>query len=156
MIFSEGFRRHSQTISQLGRKRGLFFLLLSIIFLLLGYSLCGLFMKINRRQDDFLEFFRTEYVYSIVYGALFYTALVTLIPELNDFGHHLQIILRQSSQTSKQRRLIKTLILLCQNLFLIIGVLIALVLASIWRYYHRRDIYEYVCKKDPFRLFCRS
>lgn len=97
MIFSEGFRRHSrkkknffsflfqhfvsslETISQLGRKRGLFFLLLSIIFLLLGYSLCGLFMKINRRQDDFLEFFRTEYVYSIVYGALFYTALVTLV-----------------------------------------------------------------------------
>ncbi len=76
------------------------------------------------------------------------------IPELNNFGHHLQIILKQTNQTNKQRRLIKTLILICQNLFLIIGVIITLVLASIWRYYHRIHIYDYVCNRDTSRLFC--
>ncbi|CAM2726371.1 unnamed protein product [Rotaria socialis] len=144
MVFSEGFRRHSQAISSMGRKRGLFFLLISIFFLLLGYLIGGILVEFNQRFDNNLRYIRTEYIYSIVYGALFYTALVTLIPELNDFGHHLQIILKQTNQTSKQRRLIKTLILICQNLFLIIGVIIALVLASVWRYYHRIRIYDYI------------
>ncbi|CAF1072477.1 unnamed protein product [Rotaria sordida] len=156
MIFSEGFRRHSQTISSMGRKRGLFFLIISIFFLLLGYLIGGILMEINQRFDNNIVYIRTEYIYSIVYGALFYTALVTLIPELNDFGHHLQIILKQTNQTSRQRRLIKTLILLCQNLFLIIGVIIALVLASVWRYYHRKNIYDYVCSRDTSRWFCRN
>ncbi|CAF1168709.1 unnamed protein product [Rotaria sp. Silwood1] len=156
MIFSEGFRRHSQTISSMGRKRGLFFLIISIFFLLLGYLIGGILMEINQRFDNNIVYIRTEYIYSIVYGALFYTALVTLIPELNDFGHHLQVILKQTNQTSKQRRLIKTLILICQNLFLIIGVIIALVLASVWRYYHRINIYDYVCSRDVSRWFCRN
>jgi hypothetical protein len=76
------------------------------------------------------------------------------IPELNNFGHHLQIILKQINQTKKQRRLIKILILICQNLFLIIGVILILILASIWRYYHRIDIFDYVCKRDTSRVFC--
>ncbi|CAF4294026.1 unnamed protein product [Rotaria sp. Silwood2] len=156
MIFSEGFRRHSQTISSMGRKRGLFFLIISIFFLLLGYLIGGILMEINQRFDNNIVYIRTEYIYSIVYGALFYTALVTLIPELNDFGHHLQVILKQTNQTSKQRRLIKTLILICQNLFLIIGVIIALVLASVWRYYHRINIYDYVCSRDISRSFCHN
>ncbi len=80
--------------------------------------------------------------------------IIFKIPELNNFGHHLQVILKQTDQTSKQRRLIKTLILICQNLFLIIGAIIALVLASLWRYYDRISIYDYVCSRDLSRLFC--
>jgi hypothetical protein len=98
MIFSEGIRRHSrktkqilsfyfkvniyylETISSLGRKRGLFFPLISTVFLLLGYIIGGIFIEINRRFDtDNLVYIQTEYIYSIVYGALFYTALVTLV-----------------------------------------------------------------------------
>ncbi|CAF0895566.1 unnamed protein product [Adineta steineri] len=152
VIFSEGFRRYSQTISSMGRQRGLFLLLVSIFFLLFGYVIGGFLIEAGRQSKDSLWYIRTEYIYSIVYGALFYTALVTLIPELNDFGHHLQINLKQVNQTTKQRRLIKTLILICQNLFLIIGVIIALVLASMWRYYHRIHIYDYVCNRDSFRM----
>lgn len=117
------------------------------------------------------SYIRMEYIYSIIYGALFYTALVTLvrslsidmsgnivvcfqIPELNHFGHDLQIVLKEINQTNKQRRLIKILILLCQNLFLLLGVILTLVLASMWRYYHRIDIFDYVCKRDPSRIFC--
>ncbi|UJR22577.1 hypothetical protein I4U23_025624 [Adineta vaga] len=154
MIFIEGFRRHSQISSTVSRKHGLFLLLISIVFLLSGYLLGGLLIEINQRNDINLVFIQKEYIYSIVYGALFYTALVTLIPELNTFGHHLQVNLKQANQTSKQRRLIKILILICQNLFLIIGVIIALVLASMWRYYHRIHIYEYVCNRDSSRIFC--
>jgi len=146
LIFSEGFRRHSQTISSLGRKNGLYFVIISIIFLLLGYIIGGILIS--------HLYIRIEYIYSIVYGALFYTALVTLIPELNNFGHHLQIILKQTNQTNKQRRIIKTLILICQNLFLIIGVIIVLVLATVWRYYHRISIDDFVCNRDTSRSIC--
>ena len=113
-----------------------------------------------------------EYIYSIVYGALFYTALVILvnivecfrifislcfifkIPELNDFGQHLQDLVKDINQTAQQRRLLKGLILLCQNIFLIIGVLIALMLAILWRYYHRIHVSQYVCQRDPFLIIC--
>ncbi|CAF1496238.1 unnamed protein product [Adineta ricciae] len=154
MIFIEGFRRHSQTLSIMSRQRGVFLLLISIVFLLCGYLTGGFLIELNRRPGINLFFIEKEYIYSIVYGALFYTALVTLIPELNTFGHRLQMNLKKANQTTKQRRLIKVLILICQNLFLIIGVIIALVLASIWRYYHRIHIYEYVCNRDSSRIFC--
>ena len=105
MIFSEGFRRHSrrssylytrirqpfssETISQLGRKRGLALLLTSIVFLLLGYALGGLFIELNRQAVSNFVYIRAEYIYSIVYGALFYTALVTLV---RSDSYHAQLI----------------------------------------------------------------
>ena len=63
----------------MGRKRGLFFLLISILFLLFGYALGGIFIELNRQSDNSPFYIRTEYIYSVVYGALFYTALVTLV-----------------------------------------------------------------------------
>lgn len=69
----------AETISQLGRKFGLYFLVTSIFFLLLGYGLGGFLLELNRRTNDRYIYLRTEYIYSIVYGALFYTALVTLV-----------------------------------------------------------------------------
>ena len=79
----------SETISQLGRKLGLYFLLVSIVFLLLGYGLGGSLLEVNRRTNDSFVYIRTEYIYSIVYGALFYTALVTLVSVVLDEGFHL-------------------------------------------------------------------
>jgi len=78
------------------------------------------------------------------------------IPELNDFGQHLQVAAKTVNQTGKQRHLLKFFILMCQILFLIIGVLVALVLAIIWRYYHCKHIFEYLCKRDPSRIYCYS
>ncbi|UJR26499.1 hypothetical protein I4U23_007826 [Adineta vaga] len=150
MIFSEGFRRHSYLLSSLGRKLGFAFLFFSVVFLILGYVIGGIFLGINQQFSSNFVFISKEYIYSLVYGALFYTALVTLIPELNDFGQHLQ-----TSASAKEKRLLKTFIFICQNLFLLIGVLIALVLAIIWRYYHRRHIYTYIYQRDPSRIFHR-
>jgi len=156
MILSEGFRRHSQLLSALGRKQGFGFLFISILFLILGYVIGGMLIQMNEQTITNTVYTRKEYIYSIVYGALFYTALVTLIPELNDFSQHLQNVVKTVDQTSRQRRLMKALILICQNLFLIIGVLIALILAIIWRYYHLIDIKKYVCNRDPSHDVCRS
>jgi Na+-driven multidrug efflux pump len=63
----------------MGRRRGLLLLLLSTAFLLLGYLLGGLLIELNQRNDNQLPYIRKEYIYSLVYGALFYTALVTLV-----------------------------------------------------------------------------
>ena len=63
----------------MGRKRGLYFLFISIFFLLIGYIIGGILLEINQRFDHNIPYIRTEYIYSIVYGALFYTALVTLV-----------------------------------------------------------------------------
>lgn len=65
-------------------------------------------------------------------------------------------MVQSANQTSKERRLLKGWILISQNLFLLVGVLLALILAIIWRYYHRMQIVEYVCQRDPTRLFCPS
>ena len=63
---------------------------------------------------------------------------------------------KSTNQTSKQRRVLKGLILICQNLFLLIGVLLTLILAILWRHNHRIEIIQYVCQRDPTRLFCPS
>lgn len=63
----------------MGKKRGLFFLVISIFFLLLGYIIGGTLMETNQRFGNKILLIRTEYIYAIVYGALFYTALVTLV-----------------------------------------------------------------------------
>lgn len=64
--------------------------------------------------------------------------------------------LKQANQTKKQRRLMKTLIMLSQNLFLLTGVIISLVFACIWRFYHRIHIFDLVCNRDHFRLLCHE
>ncbi|CAF0974422.1 unnamed protein product [Adineta ricciae] len=150
LIFSEGFRRHSYLLSSLGRKLGFAFLFFSVVFLILGYVIGGILLGINQQFTSDSAFIPKEYIYSIVYGALFYTALVTLIPELNDYGQHLQ-----TSAPLKEQRLLKILIFICQNLFLLIGILIALIFAIVWRYYHRRYIYAYISLRDSSRLFNR-
>lgn len=73
-----------ETISTMGRRRGLLLLLISIVFLLLGYLLGGLLIEVNRRTDNQLPYIRKEYIYSFLYGALFYTALVTLVSRTGD------------------------------------------------------------------------
>lgn len=73
-----------ETISSLGRKSSWIFLLLSFISLLLGYILGGILAEINWRfASDHFPYIRTEYIYSIIYGVLFYTALVTLVRSLS-------------------------------------------------------------------------
>lgn len=76
-----------ETISSLGRKRGLYFIIISFIFLLLGYIIGGLLIELNRKFHNNLFFLRIEYIYSIVYGALFYTALVTLVRNIHFFSY---------------------------------------------------------------------
>ncbi|CAF1248062.1 unnamed protein product [Adineta steineri] len=155
MIFSEGFRRHSQLLSSLGRKLGFGFLFFSVVFLILGYIIGGILTGINQQFTINFIYIPKEYIYAMVYGALFYTALVTLIPELNDFGQHLHIHEKTANQTLKKQRTLKIFVFICQNVFLVIGVLIALILAIIWRYYHRKSISEYICPRDSFRPYCR-
>jgi hypothetical protein len=52
------------------------------LFLLIGYILGGIITEINRKFPHHFFSIRTEYIYSIVYGALFYTALVTLVSKI--------------------------------------------------------------------------
>lgn len=75
------------------------------------------------------------------------------MPELNEFGNRLQATVEQ---TAKQRRYIRTRIFLCQNVCLLIGVSVALLVAILWRYQHRLVILSYVCPRDPTRAFCSS
>ena len=67
-------------MSSLGRKSSWIFLFLSLVALLLGYILGGILAEINWRfAYHHFSYIRTEYIYSIIYGVLFYTALVTLV-----------------------------------------------------------------------------
>jgi hypothetical protein len=63
-----------ELISSFDRKRGFVFIFFSVIFLLLGYI-------IGASLIQFIQHGYTakEYIYSVVYGALFYTALVTMV-----------------------------------------------------------------------------
>jgi len=82
MVFFEIQKKkfyYLETISLLGRKYGFYFIFFSIFFLLIGYIIGGIFIEMNRKFDNNLFYIHTEYIYSIVYGALFYTALVTLV-----------------------------------------------------------------------------
>jgi len=73
------FFNYLETISSLGRKYGLYLLIISIFFLLIGYIIGGILIECNRKSGNSLFYIQPEYIYSIVYGALFYTALVTLV-----------------------------------------------------------------------------
>ena len=79
-----------ETLSIMSRQRGVFLLLISIVFLLCGYLMGGFLIELNRRPNRNLFFIEKEYIYSIVYGALFYTALVTLVKKnkTNFESHH--------------------------------------------------------------------
>ncbi len=68
-----------ELLSSLGRKYGFVLLFISSIFLIFGYIIGGIFIEINQRFNINIIYLRKEYIYSIVYGALFYTALVTLV-----------------------------------------------------------------------------
>ncbi len=72
-----------ETISSLGRKHGLSFIFISIFFLLLGYIIGGILIEINREFNHNFVYIHTEYIYAILYGASFYTALVTLVKILS-------------------------------------------------------------------------
>jgi hypothetical protein len=66
-------------LSSLGRKLGFAFLFFSVVFLILGYVIGGVLTGINEQFSVNSAYIPKEYIYSIVYGALFYTALVTLV-----------------------------------------------------------------------------
>jgi hypothetical protein len=68
-----------ELLSSLGRKYGFALLFISIIFLIVGYIIGGILIQINQQSNINTIYIRKEYIYSIVYGALFYTALVTLV-----------------------------------------------------------------------------
>lgn len=50
---------------------------------MLGYIIGGILIEINQQSNWNVAYIRREYIYSIVYGALFYTALVTLVRRRN-------------------------------------------------------------------------
>jgi hypothetical protein len=68
-----------EILSSLGRKHSFVLLFISSIFLIIGYSIGGIFIQINQQYNINIIYIHKEYIYSIVYGALFYTALVTLV-----------------------------------------------------------------------------
>ncbi len=68
-----------ELLSSLGRKYGFALLFISIIFLIVGYIIGGILIQINQQSNINTIYIHKEYIYSIVYGALFYTALVTLV-----------------------------------------------------------------------------
>jgi hypothetical protein len=103
VILTEGFRRNTRTIdrirffnihlfffvhleavSSLGRELGIIHVLNSIITLLIGYSLGAWLTADGGKQLDMdVIRIRSEYIYSIVYGLLVYSALVILVKDLH-------------------------------------------------------------------------
>lgn len=71
-----------ELLSSIGRKYGFAFLLVSIVFLLIGYLIGGALIQIIEQWNLKEIYLEKEYIYSIVYGALLYTALVTLVGHL--------------------------------------------------------------------------
>jgi hypothetical protein len=67
--------------SSTGQNRGFDSLFFSIVFLLVGYVIGGLFVELHQQFDIKTEYLRKEYVYSALYGSIFYTVLVTLVSE---------------------------------------------------------------------------
>ena len=61
------------------RKYGFSSLYFSTVFLLLGYMFGGIAIRINEQFNDGIAYLSKEYIYSMVYGALLYTALVILV-----------------------------------------------------------------------------
>lgn len=68
-----------EMICQLGRRKAIFFLIMSLVFLAIGFGICIYLIDLDRRDLIRLPFLQHEYIYSILYGALLYTALVTLV-----------------------------------------------------------------------------
>ncbi len=75
---------HLEAVSSLGRECGIIIVLNSIITLLIGYSFGAWLMTAgsdNQLDMDIIRI-RSEYIYSIVYGLLIYSTLVTLVKDL--------------------------------------------------------------------------
>lgn len=72
-----------ELLTSIGRKYGFAFLFISIAFLLIGYLLGGTLIQITQQRKTSVIYLEKEYIYSFVYGALLYTALVTLVRVLN-------------------------------------------------------------------------
>ena len=65
----------------IGQNPGFASLFFSIVFLLIGYIIGGVFVELHQQFDIKIEYLRKEYVYSALYGSIFYTVLVTLVRE---------------------------------------------------------------------------
>ena len=63
------------------RKYGFSSLYFSVVFLLLGYMFGGIVIRLNEQLNSGIEYLSKEYIYSMVYGALLYTALVILVSD---------------------------------------------------------------------------
>jgi hypothetical protein len=99
IIFSEGFRRYSRKLADLasysspvsiiplerlfllGFRHGFASLFFSIIVLLTGYISGGIFIELERNFHIDDSYLGKEYLYSMLYGGILYTALVTLVSE---------------------------------------------------------------------------
>ncbi len=108
-VFYKGNRIHFylEILSSLGRKLAFIFLLISIVFLIIGYFIGGILTGINQQFNINLIYVHKEYIYSIVYGALFYTALVTLVSIDIFTDHRLTFVERKSTINHTRVVLIK-------------------------------------------------
>ena len=72
-------------LATLGRVYGFYSLFLSITFVIFGYLIGGIIVDLDEQFNIRIEYLRKEYLYSVLYGAIFYTTLVTLVRAANSF-----------------------------------------------------------------------
>lgn len=75
----------SARLATLGRVYGFYSLFLSITFLIFGYLIGGIIVDLDEQFNIRIDYLRKEYLYSILYGAIFYTTLVTLVKQKHNF-----------------------------------------------------------------------